>query len=63
MLYVILGIVGFILLLVVVIYCSAIIAYWNEPEHMWTYQFGDSLGKRLYEWNVNVNKIYNNFWK
>ena len=50
-------VVGCILAVIIVIFSCAIIECWNESEHLWTYTFGDSLGKQLYEFNMSVNKI------
>ena len=60
---VILGIIGSILITISFVYIIGMMIYWNEPEDIWKFSFGDNIGKKLYNWNIKVNNIYKNFWR
>ena len=36
---------------------------WNESLWLWQDTFGDTMGKALYNFNININKHRDNFWK
>ena len=57
---VILGTIVFIMFLVFV---SFIIACQDEKLELWIAIFGKSLGKSLYNFNIEMNNKFNNFWK
>ena len=45
------------------IFFCFIIACWNEKLEVWTNNFGNFLGKLLYNFNIEMNNKFNNFWK
>ena len=53
----------FILFLVFWVFFCFIISYWNEKLEYWTDTFGNFLGKLLYNFNIEMNSKFNNFWK
>ena len=56
-------ILGIIVFGVFLTFLSFIIACWDEKLEYWTDIFGNSLGKSLYNFNIETNNKFNNFWK
>ena len=61
------GFLGFFLIgcLLMVLFILGVVCAccWNEGLWCWQYNFGDSMGETLYNFNKNTNKAWNNFWK
>ena len=45
------------------IFLPVIISCRDEKLEVWTDIFGKSLGKLLYNFNIEMNNKFNNFWK
>ena len=48
---------------VFLIFLPVIISCWDKKLEIWTEIFGDFLGKLLYNFNIEMNKKFSNFWK
>lgn len=61
------GFLGFFLigclLMALFIFMTIFICCWNEDLWYWQDNFGDTMGKELYNFNINTNKCCDIFWK
>ena len=52
-----------ILSVVFFIFMCGVLACWNDGVLNWQLMFGHKVGTKLYNFNIQVNNYFKNFWK